>query len=530
MITQHRGEGGATVRSTGLTGGGEDSAVAPAAPSLAGVAFTIVMITVNHWSALGGKAFALGGGLLVLSGSLRWWFRKTRGRAALTGYLLTSLWIVVGFGFYKGLWKGALNLFLGTLLSSLSTSFPKPSLGGPLFELSGLLMFIGSLFVLRQTYDLVRVEFAARGHTRPGASPRAKALLVAAVPIAFAGVVAAFIVNARDGWVAPADGIVKIGIIVPTSGPYAILGNSFVKAVEMARDDLKDSKYRYQLVVRDSGPDPTDARAVIDQVVNQDRVDALVGGISLIGQVTKAFATKARIPHTCVCTVSSIGDGAYNFTNIPSPEAEAKRWVEEARRLGIRRIAVLAQDYPSIVNHVKAMKVEAARAGLVIGHERLFDGSVRDFRALIAQAEATHPDVNYVEALNPGLDLLGRQLADAGVHNISSVVAPSLSEDPGVFEGAWYTDSNLTDVAFKTRFEEKYPGMRFATHMMPYAYDSVKMIAQAFEHGKNPAVYLRDLATYDGSADRLTKQPGSGNFQSTPAVWVIKSGKPQLVN
>jgi len=36
--------------------------------------------------------------------------------------------------------------------------------------------------------------------------------------------------------------------------------------------------------------------------------------------------------------------------------------VVEARRRGIHRIAVLRQDYPSINNHVDAMKCEAARA------------------------------------------------------------------------------------------------------------------------------------------------------------------------
>jgi ABC-type branched-subunit amino acid transport system substrate-binding protein len=298
----------------------------------------------------------------------------------------------------------------------------------------------------------------------------------------------------------------------------------------MAKDDLKDTQYRYELVIRDSGPDPAKAKAVIARVIEQDKVDALIGGISVIGQVTQPLATRARIPHTCVCTVSSIGDGAYNFTNIPSPEAEGKRWVAEAQRRGIRRIALLTQDYPSINNHVNAMKLEADRAGLSIAYERRFDGGLRDFRGLIAEAQATHPDVNYIEALNPGLDLLAQQLAAAKVHDISSVVAPSLSARPELFEGAWYTDSNLLDIEFKKRFEAKYPGTQFATHMMPYAYDSLNMIVQAFEHGRNPAVYLRELTTYDGTADRLTKRRGSGNFQSTPAVWVMRNGKPQLLN
>ena len=110
------------------------------------------------------------------------------------------------------------------------------------------------------------------------------------------------------------------------------------------------------------------------------------------------------------------------------------------------------------------------------------------------------------------------------------MVAPSLSDRLDLFEGVWYTDSNLRDLDFKTRFEERYPGTRFATHMMPYAYDSVNMIVSAFETGQNPAVYLRNLRSYDGTAGVLTKGAASGNFASRPAVWTIASGKPALLN
>lgn len=89
---------------------------------------------------------------------------------------------------------------------------------------------------------------------------------------------------------------------------------------------------------------------------------------------------------------------------------------------------------------------------------------------------------------------------------------------------------DLRDIGFKQRFEEQYPGTRFATHMMPYAYDDFNMIVQAFEREQNPAVYIRNVTTYDGTAGRLSKAPGSGSFQSTPAVWVIQNGKPTLTS
>ncbi len=323
--------------------------------------------------------------------------------------------------------------------------------------------------------------------------------------------------------------MVRIAVIAPTEGPYAILGGSFVRAVQEAKSELKETRYRYELVMVDTGSDPRTAKDAIERIINNEKVDAIIGGISLFGAVTKPYATRARLPHLCVCSVTSIGDGAYNFTNIPSPEAEGERWVPEAQRRGIKSMAILSQDYPSVNNHVKAVKAEAERAGMAVLYEDTFGATTTDFGPTIRKAQATNPDVYYIEALNPALDVLGQQLVDAKVTNISSVVAPSVSEKPDLFEGAWYTDSDLADVGFKERFEERYPGEQFATHMMPYAYDSFNMVVQAYEQGQNTAVYIRNLRTYDGSAGPLAKRPGSGNFQSTPAVWTIKNGKPELV-
>ena len=57
-----------------------------------------------------------------------------------------------------------------------------------------------------------------------------------------------------------------------------------------------------------------------------------------------------------------------------------------------------------------------------------------------------------------------------------------------------------------------------------------EMIVQAFEGRQNPAVYLRNLRVYDGTAGTLTKEPENGHFESTPTVWVIQNGKPALAD
>ena len=485
--------------------------------SLMAVMVTAILITWNHVYSLGAAAFILGAVLLIGPAALMWWFRRTQSRWAFGLYLAMNAWIVAGFGLLKGLVGITLPLFAGTLLAALSTTFPRPTLGTFGYEASGLLMFVGSLFVATNTYALIRGR-----RSRP-------MMITAGAAAAVIAVLGAYAWFDADRFIAPRDGIVRIGVIVPTTGPYAVLGTSFLKAVEMAKQDLRATKYEYKLTVVDPGTDPQKARAVIGRMIQRGQVDAVVGGISLFGQQTKPFATAARIPHLCVCTVSVIGDGAYNFTNLPSPQAEATRWVEEAKRRGVTNVALLTQSYPSIINHVKALKAEATREGLRIGSEQTFDGAVSDFRPMIERARSAQPDVYYVEALEPALDRLAEQLRNAGIQNLASVVAPSVSPRPELFEGVWYTDSNLRDFAFKRRFQEKYPGTQFATHMMPYAYDDFDLIVDAFEHGQNPAVYLRNIERFEGTAGTVTRTPGSGNFQSAPAVWVIRNGEPALM-
>ncbi len=500
--------------------------------SLLSVMVTAVVITINHVFTLGPKALFMGALLLVVPAALLLWFRNTRSTVAFVGYLLMSLWIVVGFGLLNGLWESTFGVYLGTLLAALSTSYPRPTLGPVQFELSGIVTFIGSAFVLYYAYKLIQARReAARGAQAGETTARRLVRLVVSGLAAVAVMAGAYAFTDRDRWMAPANGVVKIGVIVPQSGPFSILGNSFLKAVQVAQQDLRDTKYQYRLVLVDVGSDPRTAGAAIRHAIQVDRVDAIVGGISLFGQVTKPLATKARILQTCVCSVTSIGDGAYNFTNIPTPDAEGSRWVQEARRRGITTVAMLSGLYPpSIQGHVTAVKAEAAREGVRIVSDQTFDTVMTDFRAMIARARADHPDVYYVEAPEPALDQLAQQLSAAGIHNFTSVVAPSLSTRPELFEGTWYTDSDLRDLGFKRRFEDMYPGTQFATHMMPYAYDDFNMIVQAFERGKNPAVYVRNIRSYDGTAGTLSKAPGSGNFQSTPAVWVIQDGKPALVS
>ena len=294
----------------------------------------------------------------------------------------------------------------------------------------------------------------------------------------------------------------------------------------MAKEDLTNTTHQYDLVI-EGIPSPDKAEPAIEKLIKIDKVDALIVGLSMSGEVAKSYATGAKIPLFCICSVGSVGDGLYTFTTMPLAEDEAAQWVAEAKRRGIKTIARLTQDYPSIDNHMRMLKAEVAKAGISLVYEDRFEASTTDFRSRIAAAKATSPDVYFVEAFNPALDILGQQLRDSCIRNLASVVAFSISDKRELFEGGWYTDSYVSP-ELKVRLDQNYPGTKLATHMMPYAYDSFKMLVQGFESGQDVLTYFRRMTEYDGTAGKITKEAGTGNFRSAPAVWVIKNGKPTL--
>jgi ABC-type branched-subunit amino acid transport system substrate-binding protein len=134
---------------------------------------------------------------------------------------------------------------------------------------------------------------------------------------------------AKDG-----DAVIKVGAVVATRGRAALLGNSFVKAIQLAKEELTNTTHQYQLVIEEI-TSPDKAESAIEKLIETDKVDALVVGLSISGQIAKSYATAAKIPLFCICSVGDIGDELYTFTTMPLAEDEASRLVDEAKRRDI---------------------------------------------------------------------------------------------------------------------------------------------------------------------------------------------------
>jgi ABC-type branched-subunit amino acid transport system substrate-binding protein len=480
--------------------------------SLISLCAAVLIAAIHHVLELGARGAVIALILIPAAYGVMFWFKRSRSRAALIVYALLNVWMVVGFGLLHGFVEHTIKLF------ALSHSTATSDLTTLMRHLSGVAMAGAVVWVMITGWRFLSAAANAPAETAATMKqlPPIPAIASAALLVAVVGAEA--YVDAQS---------FRVAIIAPITGPNAVLAQSFVRAAEMAKEDLGPEAKRIVLVTVDTTGTPEKARSVIDGTFGARRIDAVLGAVSASGQFTVPYAREARIPHICICSVRTIGDGQYNFTNIPLPEDEAVRWVTEAKRRGITTVAILAQEEESIRNHANAMAREAMRNGIKILFDGRFAGEKSDFALLAEQARAANADLVFAEAFPPLIDHLVNELRRQGVANIASIVTPSAADDLRAFEGIWYTDTNLADATFQSRFEARFPGTRFAAHMTPYAYDSFKLLARALASGADPAAYVRGVTRYDGVAGIVTRDRGGGNFRSQPAVWIIENGQPR---
>ena len=316
---------------------------------------------------------------------------------------------------------------------------------------------------------------------------------------------------------------IKIGLIAPLTGPGAVFGNAIAKAIVLAQQDLKNTKYDYKVIIENDETTPAKSASAAQKLINIDKVQAIISMTSGTGNAVAPIADSAHVIHICTCTDTRVGYGKYNFTNLVMPDDEGLVYVNEAIKEGVKKIAIMSQNHPGVNAIVDATRKIALEKGLSVVMDEKFEGSNRDFKTIAAKAKTIKADTYYVVAFPPGLDILGKELKDNSVKPVSASATFGIASDLKVFEGDWSTDGSTSD-EFKARFEKEFPDVRFNVRSAPYGYDSFMLLVKGFESGTpDIASYVGSTTSFEGVAG-LTTRVGN-NFRSPASLWVVKDGK-----
>ncbi|MBU6424675.1 MAG: amino acid ABC transporter substrate-binding protein, partial [Chloroflexi bacterium] len=265
------------------------------------------------------------------------------------------------------------------------------------------------------------VAAACGGTAAPSSAPGASAATTAAQ-------------SAAASQAAPA--VIKIGAVLPLTGPFNASGKYFQQGYDLATKEVNDAggldvggkKYQIKLSVLDDGSNGTKSRSLVEQLVTQDKVTALLGGYdtSLV-EAQQAVPDQYKIPMVegggaasaiftrgnkylfgTLATVDVLGSNTMDFL---------KYWIDKGKLPKPLTIAVVwentdhGKDYQGAVE--KAAKDHPDYFKVVLDQSFELNGS--DFTPLLTQVKAANADAFLSDAHLPDFITMHKQYLQLGL-------------------------------------------------------------------------------------------------------------------
>ncbi len=334
---------------------------------------------------------------------------------------------------------------------------------------------------------------------------------------------------------------VKIGVTLPLTGNVAVLGQSAKKAMELAKAQLSSkTKYDYELIFEDDQFKPAVGATTANKLISVDGVSALISFGSPVGNVVSPIAEKAQITHVNdFASASSVADGDYNFVHYTPAYEDSRLFVSELNKRDIKTLVFFGQqDNPGVTAIINTFEKDIKNTDIQVLATQKFNTGTRDFRTQINAVKNLNPEIYVLEATSPELEVLTRQLREAGITTpVTTMEAFEFSDDLSLFEGMWYINGADPMPWFIELYTQTYnDSPKFGA---ANAYDVVNLIVQATEKAGDGKTIpsstqikneLKQTKGFDAAVGNNLSIDADGLVISPAVVRIIKDGKPVTIS
>jgi len=277
---------------------------------------------------------------------------------------------------------------------------------------------------------------------------------------------------------------VKIGVMLPLTGPVAMLGEPSKKAAELALKDAGDTKYNYELVFEDSQFDPKLAVTSASKLINIDKVLAIVNFGSGTGNAINAVAESGKTAQFSLASDPTIAKGTYNYIHWTPPFTEGKLLASEIIKKGYKKVSIVDANHPGAFAVTTAVKEALKDSGVEVSSYDVINIGTRDFKTIISKIKQINPDIVVLEMFSPEIEIIAEQMKTLGLNKpMTSVEAFEWSSNPSLFEGQWFVADAVVPT-FSDKFFKAYGTQALAGSS--YTYDLVSFLIKLQEKEKAP--------------------------------------------
>jgi len=226
------------------------------------------------------------------------------------------------------------------------------------------------------------------------------------------------------GCAPPAKESVKIGAIFSITGPAAFLGAPEEKTVRMLVDQINAqggvNGQKIELIVKDSGGSPEKAVSFAKQLIEEDKVLAIIGP-STSGETMqiKALCEENKMVLVSCAAADAIVDPLAKYVfKTPQKDSQAATWIYRTmKETGITKIAILTGNDAFGASGKKQLEDLAKTEGIKILANEVFDKQATDLTDILTKIKAT-PDVQAVVTWTvvPAQSIVAKNMKQLGMN------------------------------------------------------------------------------------------------------------------
>ncbi len=214
---------------------------------------------------------------------------------------------------------------------------------------------------------------------------------------------------------------IKVGVIAELTGAISFMGIADANVCRMVVEDMNEAGgllgRPVELIIEDGRTEDAAAKAAAAKLVNEDKVDLIVGGIfSSTRQAIRSEATeRGGTLYIYPEQYEGQEDDPLIFCTGPVPAQQVEPLIPWLmKKTGAKKFYLPSADYiwPHLLNKA-ATKVVTRNGGEIVGEE-YFPLDHADYRATVARIMSTGTEVVFNTIVPPGLTPFLEELHDAG--------------------------------------------------------------------------------------------------------------------
>jgi branched-chain amino acid transport system substrate-binding protein len=298
---------------------------------------------------------------------------------------------------------------------------------------------------------------------------------------------------------AAAQEVVKIGLILPMTGPFASTGRQIETAARlyMQQNGAAVAGKTIELIVKDDTGAADVTKRLAQELVVNEKVSFLAGfGLTPLALATAPIATRAKVPLVVMAAATSIitEQSPYivrtSFT-LPQVTVAIADW---AAKNGVRTVVTLVTDYGPGLDAEKAFKERFASGGGQVVEDVRVPLRNPDFAPFLQKVADTRPDAVFVFVPSGVGSVFMRQFAERGLDKsgIRLIATGDVTDDDilnsmgdvalGVVNAHHYSAAHPSpeNKAFVEAFRRASNGLR-PNFMAVGGYDGMHLIYEALK-------------------------------------------------